>query len=152
MSTSPTAILQLIDTERDALRAFIVLLEREQHVLLSSDTDPLLELAKQKMHLAETLATSVRQRQTLFPAATAAIEPWLHQNAPTALTAWQDLRQLAAHAGQLNRSNGELIQIGQRYNQQALQALISSSQHAAGLYGPNGQPCTPGSGRTLGSG
>ena len=59
---------------------------------------------------------------------------------------------LAAHASQLNRFNGELIQVRLRYNQQALHALIGASQQAAGLYGPNGQPSLVGSGRALGSG
>lgn len=152
MTASPAEILQYIKAERDALRAFIVLLEREQKILLAPDTDPLLELTGEKTRMAETLSTCARQRQQHFPAEPPAIKPWLEKNAPSAIDAWHDLLRLAAHASQLNQSNGELIQIRWRYNQQALHALIGASQQAAGLYGPNGQPSMVGSGRTLGSG
>ncbi len=152
MSLSATSILQSIEAERDALRAFIALLEREQQILLAPATDPLLELAGEKTHAAETLSASAGQRRQQFPAEPSAIEPWLKKNAPGAIGAWHDLLRLAAHASQLNRLNGELIQVRLRYNRQALHALIGASQQAAGLYGPNGQPSLVGSGRTLGSG
>ena len=58
MSLSATSILQSIEAERDALRAFIALLEREQQILLAPATDPLLELAGEKTHAAETLSAS----------------------------------------------------------------------------------------------
>ncbi|MFA5371049.1 MAG: flagellar protein FlgN [Sideroxydans sp.] len=152
MSLSPKDILQTIETERDALRSFVALLEREQQILLAPDTAPLLELVSEKTRMAETLSTSSKQRQQHFPAEPSAIEPWLGKNAPVAISAWHDLLRLAAHASQLNQSNGGLIQVRLRYNQQALHALISASQQAAGIYGPNGQPSMVGSGRTLGSG
>jgi len=152
LTASSADILQSIESERAALRAFIVLLEREQQILLTPDIDPLLGLAGEKTRMAETLSASATQRRQQFPAEPAAIEPWLKKNAPGTIGAWHDLLNLAAHASRLNRSNGELIQVRWRYNQQALHALIGASQQAAGLYGPNGQPSLVGSGRTLGSG
>lgn len=152
MTASPANILQSIDNERAALRAFIALLEREQQILLTPEIDPLLELAGEKTRMAETLSASAVQRRQHFPAEPAAIDPWLKKNAPDTLGAWHDLLALAAHASQLNRRNGELIQVRWRYNQQALQALMGASQQAAVLYGPNGQPSPVGGGRTLGSG
>jgi flagella synthesis protein FlgN len=51
----------------------------------------------------------------------------------------------------LNQTNGELIQIKLRYNQQALGVLYGAVQSAAGLYGADGQPNLPSGSRTLGS-
>jgi flagellar biosynthesis/type III secretory pathway chaperone len=51
----------------------------------------------------------------------------------------------------MNHTNGELIQIKMRYNTQALAVLVGATQHAAGLYGPDGQTNLPSTGRTLGS-
>lgn len=152
MSLPPAGILQSIETERDALRAFVVLLEREQQTLLAPATDPLLELAGEKTRAAETLSAGAGWRRQLFPADPSAIEPWLKRNAPGAIGVWHDLLRLAAHASQLNQLNGELIQVRLRYNQQALHALVGATQQAAVLYGPNGLPGMIGGGRTLGSG
>jgi flagella synthesis protein FlgN len=76
---------------------------------------------------------------------------WLQQNAPQALPLWQEARQLATHVHRLNQTNGELIQIKLRYNQQALGVLYGAAQSAAGLYGADGQPNLPSGSRTLGS-
>jgi len=68
LSLSPAGILQSIEAERDALRAFIALLEREQQILLAPATDPLLELAGEKTRAAEMLSASASQRRQQFPA------------------------------------------------------------------------------------
>lgn len=138
--------------ERDALQAFITLLEREQQILLAPDTDPLLELAAEKTRAAEALTARVQQRPQYISAEPGQIESWLRQHAPAALDVWLDIRRLGAQAHALNQRNGELIKVRTRYNQQALQALLGATQQAAGLYGPQGQTSLPGSGRTLGSG
>lgn len=138
--------------ERDALQAFITLLEREQQILLAPDTDPLLDLAAEKTRAAEALTARMQQRPQYISAEPGQIESWLRQHAPAALDVWLDIRRLGAQAHALNQRNGELIKVRTRYNQQALQALLGATQQAAGLYGPQGQTSPPGSGRTLGSG
>ena len=148
-----TEIQTRLQEERAALQAFIALLEREQQILLAPDTDPLLDLAAEKSRAAEALTARVRQRPQYIPAAPGQIESWLRQHAPATLDIWLDIRRLGARAHALNQSNGELIKVRTRYNQQALQALLGATQQSAGLYGPQGKTSLPaGNGRTLGSG
>ncbi len=49
---------------------------------------------------------------------------------------------LASQARELNRVNGELIQIRMQYNAQALEALLGGNGSLA-LYGPDGQNAAP---------
>lgn len=152
MTPSPASILGAIEKERDALRAFVALLEREQQILLAPDTAPLLELADEKSRLADTLAACTGKRRQQLPAGQADVELRLKEVAPGAVDTWRELVRLATQAGDLNRHNGELIRVRARYNQQALHALIGASRQATDLYGANGQPSLAGSGRALGSG
>lgn len=147
-----TEIKTRLAAERSALQAFVGLLEREQQILLSPDTEPLLDLSREKTHAAETLTALVAQRAQYLGTAPVKVEAWLRSHAANALDAWQAIRQLGAQAQQMNKTNGELIQVRMRYNQQAMQALLGASQQTAGLYDPKGKTHLPGSGRTLGSG
>lgn len=128
-----------LEQERDTLRAFVALLEREQDALINADTDMLLQLAEEKVRLSDALAALAAARRN-------AAAP-VGADAQTG----QALRQLAARARQLNQSNGELIQIKLRYNQQALNVLLGAAQQTGALYGADGQTSVSGSGRTLGS-
>ncbi len=141
----------MLHDERDALRAFVALLEQEQQVLLGTDTDPLLELAERKTRSADHLSELGRQRQLQLPPG-ASLASWIEQHAPASAAVWQNILTLAEQARQLNQTNGNLIQTRMRYNQQALQVLIGATQQASALYGPNGQTALPATGRALGSG
>lgn len=147
---APANLAAQLDDELTALRAFVVLLESEQKFLANNDTERLLNIAETKSQAATQLATMATTRRKNLPADDS-MENWLTRNAPASLPTWQKIRQLAAKAQQINAINGELIQSGLRRNQQALTALNNASQHAAGLYGPDGQPNLAGSGRILGS-
>lgn len=144
-------MLTKLNKEREALRAFVALLEREQEALLGTDTEALLPLAEQKTQASDTIHALARERRESLPDSLST-EKWLQANAPTSLALWHEVRQLAEQAQRQNRLNGELIQLKMRYNQQALVALVGATQHAAGIYGADGQPTLPSSGRTLGSG
>lgn len=140
--------------ERDALKAFIQLLEKEQQVLLNQDDEQLLTLAESKTQNAYKLSTFANDRRQFLntgsePADTAA---WLLKHAPSSQAVWDEVRELAALAHHLNQTNGEVIQLKLRSNQQALSALLGAAQTTAGLYGQDGQRSIPISGRTLGSG
>ena len=50
--------------------------------------------------------------------------------------AWNSLMSLAGQAHEVNRANGELIQIRMQHNAQALEALLGSNASLA-LYGPD---------------
>lgn len=144
-------MLARLSSERDALRAFVVLLEREQEALLGTDTDALLPLAEKKTKDSDNIHALARERRESLPDSLST-EKWLQANSPAGLALWHEVRQLAEQAQRQNRLNGELIQLKMRYNQQALVALVGATQHAAGIYGADGQPTLPTSGRTLGSG
>lgn len=144
-------LLSNLNDECSVLRAFVVLLENEQSILLGQNSEELLPLAEAKTQLANKIANLSEARQRFLPEMTRDTAEWLKQNAPQGLPIWHEARQLAANAHRLNQTNGELIQIKLRYNQQALGALYGASQNAAGLYGADGQPNLPSSSRTLGS-
>ena len=143
-----------LNSERDVLRSFIALLENEQQALLSQDSEQLLVLAEAKTQATNKLAelSNIRRRQLNLNAANLDTSAWIQKNAPSCRAVWDEIRQLAKRAHHLNQTNGEVIQLKLRSNQQALTVLLGASQNAAGLYGRDGQPSLPIAGRTLGSG
>jgi flagella synthesis protein FlgN len=146
-----TEFLSSLNDECETLRAFVVLLEDEQRTLLGQHTDELIPLAEAKVQLANKITTLSSARLKLVPTGIQDMAEWLRKNAPQVLPKWLEARQLAAHVQRLNQTNGELIQIKLRYNQQALGVLYGAAQSTAGLYGANGQPNIPSGSRTLGS-
>lgn len=173
-STSPL-LLAALTAERAALLNFVALLEREQGMLVENQTSQLLELSEQKSTDAFSLNKLVETRRALvhknIPQLTAAsasstqpgtrhpgsfaadaIHAWLEVHNPDGWAVWKEVIVLAERARQLNQTNGELIQMKLRHNQQSL-SVLSNAVNKANLYGPNGQTSfSPGSGRSLGSG
>lgn len=155
-SSSPQ-LLSALTAERAALLSFIALLEREQGMLVENLTDQLLELSEQKStdalnlnELAETRRALLRKNLPQLGAD--AIRAWLGTHSPQALTIWLEILALAERAQRFNQTNGELIQMKLRRNQQLL-TVLSNAVNKANLYGPDGQTSfSPGSGRSLGSG
>lgn len=152
-----TKLLGALTAERSALQKFIRLLEQEQGLLTENNSDPLLELAEQKSTQAISLNELAESRRSLMqkniPALSVeAIHAWLKAHSTEGLAIWQEIRTLAKQAQQINNTNGELIQMKLRHNQQSL-AVLSNAVNKANLYGPDGQTSfSPGSGRSLGSG
>lgn len=150
-------LLAALTVEYAALLNFVALLEREQGMLVENRTDRLLELSEQKStdalslnELAETRRSLLQKKIPEFSVDT--IHAWLAAHNPQGLAVWHKVLALAERAQQLNRTNGELIQMKLRHNQQSL-AVLSNAVNKANLYGPDGQPSfSPGSGRSLGSG
>ncbi len=139
-SSSPQ-LLSALTAERAALLNFVALLEREQGMLVGNLTDQLLELSEQKSTDALGLNQLAETRRAL-----------LGTHSPQGLAVWHEILALAERAQLLNRTNGELIQMKLRRNQQLL-AVLSNAVNKANLYGPDGQTSfSPGSGRSLGSG
>lgn len=138
--------------ERDALNAFVTLLETEQGILTSEDTSPLLDLAESKSKSANRLTAIINaRRDALRNTGGLDMSSWLQSVAPNALPIWREILLLAERAQQLNNTNGELIQVRMRHNQQALGVLHSAASNSAGLYGRDGQPNLPSARRTLGT-
>lgn len=153
---APAALAEFISnlhTERDTMRSFASLLEKEQQALLNGETEQLLTLANTKTrtvtHLNE-LGTARKQFQAAHDPAEN-MESWLQAHAAKELPVWSEIRKLAARAQQLNHTNGEMIGVKLRHNQQALNVLHNAANNATSLYGRDGQPNLPGSGRKLGT-
>ena len=150
-------LLAALMEEHKAVSSFVALLQQEQQMLTENSIDTLAILAEQKSAHAASIKQIAQTRhsllQALIPELTAAhILDWLKINSKEGLKLWQDIRLLADQASELNRINGELIQIKLRHNQQLLGAL-SRAVNQANLYGPNGQTSfSTGTGRSLGQG
>jgi len=143
-----------LNNEISSLRAFLLLLEKEQQALLTQDSELLLTLADEKNQATHKLIelSNLRRRSINLNAVNTDTTAWLEKNAPSCLSAWKEVRELAKQAHQFNQINGEVIQLKLRSNQKALTVLLGANENAAGLYGRDGQPNLPVAGRTLGSG
>lgn len=155
-ATATADISSRLHAERDALKAFVTLLETEQQALIGGNTEQLLALADSKVLAAQGLSKLANVRDDELRARGGKAElggmtAWLQANAANSLPLWHDIQQLAEQAQQLNRTNGVLIQTKLRHNQQALMVLQNAARNTNGLYGPDGQPSLSASGRTLGS-
>lgn len=150
-------LLPALADERAALQNFVALLEREQKMLLENLVDQLAKLSESKSASAIGLNELAEKRRIMLqkslPQLDAdTIRTWMETHSPQCLAIWREILALAGHAQQLNRTNGELIQMKLRRNQQLLTAL-SNAVNKANLYGPDGQSSfSQGSGRSLGSG
>lgn len=155
--SSSSALLTALSAEHTALLGFIALLEREQGMLMDNQTDHLIELAERKASDALRLNQIAESRRDILQQHipelnNQTIQSWLNNNQAEALPIWLAISELTQRAQQLNQTNGELIQMKLRHNQQAL-TVLSNAVNKAGVYGRNGQPnFAPGSGRSLGSG
>ena len=150
-TTATADFVSRLHAERDALKAFVTLLEAEQQALISGNADQLLGLADSKVLAAQELNKLAAARNDQLRVDSGGMTAWLQANAANGLSAWHDILQLAEQAKQLNRTSGILIQTKLRYNQQALMALQNAAHGVTGLYGPDGQHSLSASGRTLGS-
>ncbi len=155
-NTPATDFISRLNAERDALKAFVTLLEAEQQDLIEGHTEQLLALSESKTQAVHELSklASARKNDLLAHGAeikAGGIAAWLQTYAAGSLPVWQELQQLAEQVQYLNRTNGTLIQTKLRHNQQALTVLHNAANSAHGLYGADGQPHLPSSGRILGS-
>lgn len=143
---------QTVEGEVKLLEQFVELLRSEQTALAQGAADDLPRLANQKNGLVVQLNLISAQRTTFlqahgFTADRAGIDDWCAQAQDAEITAtWQQVLQLAAEARELNRVNGELIQIRMQFNAKALEAL-GGAKNSLELYGPDGQSTKPGSRR-----
>ena len=142
--------------ERVALQAFIRLLETEQVALLNEQTEQIQTLADNKTKMVQELSKLVNARRNGMLMRGIEIEPgsmevWLQAHTASNLPAWHEIQQLATQAQNMNHTNGELIQIKMRHNQQTLTMLHNATHSANGLYGRDGQPSLSVSGRILNS-
>lgn len=138
-------LLHTIETEADVVLKFVELLKREQATLGQGDIDGLTLLIEEKDDVAAKLGALGEQRNAALAAQGLqadrdGIEAWLERHpADTRVrNAWSRILPLAREARELNRVNGQLIQIRMQHNTQALDSLLGASRRLQ-LYGPDGQ-------------
>ena len=144
---------QWLAEEAAAVSRFVVLLQREQNQLSQGETGELPALAEQKAGLAATLQRLAEQRNAWLaaqnhPADRVGLESWLDQHpaATDVAVHWEKIITLAAEARELNRLNGELIDLHLRHNALTLHAL-RGGRDSLDLYGTDGQSRVAGGGR-----
>jgi flagellar biosynthesis/type III secretory pathway chaperone len=141
--------------EREAVRYFVDILQREQSALQHGDIAALDTLVQEKTHQLERLARLGDERHN-----------WLamqgqgtgHEDMERGLRAypgadavWRELLDLARTAMQLNKLNGWLTGWHMRHNGQRLKAVRAAVQ-PVNLYGSDGQSRIARSGYSLGEG
>lgn len=148
-----TDLLRTVEAEADAVLRFVDLLQLEQIALTKGEVDQLAALIEQKNAVANELGAFAAQRNAALAAQGltadgAGITAWCqgHPADTRVATAWSRILSLASEARELNRVNGDLIQIRMQHNTQALEALLGTSQRL-NLYGPDGQTAGPSSRR-----
>ncbi len=145
-SPAPDVWFVALSSEQAVLERFVEVLETEQQHLVQGNTEALIDLSQQKNQLAAQLSQLAQRRRTLQPAP--GVPAASHH--PKAQSLWAQLIHLVEKADRLNRTNGELIQVKLRLNQQALSILTGAVAQGA-VYGPNGHPAGSSGGRKLGS-
>ncbi len=134
----------LLARELTDLGRFCGLLEEERQALTGAHPDRLPDLASEKASLAGRLSQLEAQRDDLLAKAGLAkgrngMDGWLasHPKAADERRQWRDLLELAATARQGNETNGRLINLLLKHNQDALSALVANG--AESIYGADGQ-------------
>ncbi|MCL2829777.1 MAG: flagellar protein FlgN [Betaproteobacteria bacterium] len=145
-SSLTNELAAVISAEAAETAVFISLLQEEQEVLQSGKVDNLEVVAGKKTESLTRLAPFAMHRNRIladagFASDRVGIDSWLEAHPDDAIReVWQRLQAGAREARELNRINGELIQMRIQQNTQILDVLLSASQPRGSLYGPDGQP------------
>lgn len=146
-------LVPILTEEHAGVRAFVELLQNEQHALSVGETDKLSTFAEEKGTLVARLNSLAEQRndaltQRGFSTDRAGIEACCAQLPAEsgAEKLWTEIIERVAEARDLNRLNGELIQMRMQYTSKALDILLQKDT-SLDLYGPDGQSAATGSRR-----
>lgn len=138
------SLSELLAQELSDLRRFCALLEEERKVLTGAQAERLPDIAAEKSRLAGQLSQFENQRDALLtknglPAGRPGIEAWLAKrpNSDIERRHWRDLIELAKQARDGNETNGRLINLLLKQNQDALSILVSGGTES--IYGSDGQ-------------
>lgn len=135
----------IIAAEAEVVSAFVLLLREEQAALKAGKADALEDIVARKMAATQKLTplSAARNRElagTGLAADRPGVEAWLQQHPGDREVGpqWARLQALAGEAGELNRSNGELIRLLMQNNAQALETLLAAASRQD-LYSADGQ-------------
>jgi len=145
MQFDVAALGRTLNTESEALNAFITLLREEQQALVRGDLERLASFAESKtIHLFELTRLGEQRLQWLrekgLTADRTGMDRLLREHAgraPQAHAAWQQLTELTKTAQHLNETNGKLIRTRLTTAQRALGVLLSAA-NIAGAYAADG--------------
>jgi flagellar biosynthesis/type III secretory pathway chaperone len=139
------SLSELLVRELSDLGRFCALIEEERKVLIGAQADRLPDIANAKSSLAGQLNQLETRRDALlgkagFQAGRSGIEAWLasRPGADVDRDRWNELLKLATQARNGNETNGRLINLLLKQNQEALSVLLSGG--AESIYGADGQP------------
>ncbi len=150
------SITELLASEISFLQRFCALLDEERKALTGAKAEDLPRIAEEKSTLATRLSALESSRDNLlrkssFDIGRAGMDAWLKTcaNPNPERAQWNVLLELAAKARNENETNGRLINLLLKQNQDALAVLLSGG--GGSIYGPDGQQRTLGGGRSFGS-
>ena len=146
MTADFSGFLKILSREADLVERFVRLLEREKNLLTEGRADALAATIGEKESLAASLNDLTRQRgRYLLDDGSSpdreGMASWTakHPQQKEAIAAWERTLSLAAQAKELNRTNGQLIQLHMQYTGEALE-ILRRKEDRLDLYGPDGRP------------
>lgn len=138
------SLSELLVRELSDLRRFCALIEEERKVLIGAQADRLPDIAAAKSSLAAQLNQFEARRDALlgkagFQAGRSGVEAWLASRPAASVERdrWNELLKLATQARNGNETNGRLINLLLKQNQEALSILLSGGTES--IYGADGQ-------------
>jgi len=144
----------LIEAEASQLKEFLDLLETEETLLITGDTDGLQTVTREKTERHRQLQRLHDDRAMLLARCglknNADAVRALYARLPRVLARWEEVLTLAARARDRNAVNGQLIAERMHHNQAALSVLLAAANHPQ-LYDAGGHSRPSGGGRILGS-
>ncbi len=143
-------ISTLFNQDAKLLNELVVLLSREQASLVEMDIDVVEQVIDAKSDLIQKISEATKTRhQALgkigFDANENGMATWIRASENQQIhAAWTTFQQQLVQAKELNRVNGQMINLHFKRNQQALNTLQGKPPTDAGtaIYGPNGQTAT----------
>jgi flagella synthesis protein FlgN len=145
MAAQLSEFFKIVASEADFVERFVRLLEREKTLLTEGRTEALAATVEEKEPLAAKLNELTQQRGRHladhgFTPDRNGMASWSAQypEQKEALAAWHRTLSLAAQAQELNRLNGQLIQLHMQHTGQALEILLRKDS-GLDLYGPDGR-------------
>ena len=147
MTLANDELHDVVTAEAELIARFVALLEAEQTALTQGNVDELARLSAEKEPLAADLQRLGRQRNdhlvSLMLSADRQVKSAWAAGKPDASSTWEKTLALAARARDINRLNGELIQMRLQYNSRLLE-ILQRNTAALDLYGPDGKTSGPG--------
>lgn len=143
MHSDSTHYVSALEQERERVREFLQLLEREQAALVAGDHDHLMAFTEQKAARILELRRYSDSRARLLAsqglnADKDGMSAWIEQHADQAARrVWEEIKTLAAQVRATNDLNGMLVAARLKHNQASIAALQAAAR-SSGVYGPDG--------------